>query len=153
MADTELLPREAELLITRAKDAAQSCHRPLQYPTDNDRIARVLLDLAEAITAWNRRSPVAEGGGWRTIDSAPKDGVCDFWLDWADDCAMLNKPLTADNPNRWFRGRLGCWGSLYKATHWRPLPSPPVPSQEGASDTGEQVRSEAQPNERTPTPR
>lgn len=64
---------------------------------------------------------------WRPIESAPKDEVCDFWLDWADDVAPLNPPLGESlwSGERWFRGKYNCWSSVYKATHWSPLPPPP----------------------------
>lgn len=71
----------------------------------------------------------AEGEGWRTIDSAPRDGtvvltVCmdaqrprvnaAWWRDgwWRSFRPTLDKFQT-ENPFRWF------------PTHWRPLPSPP----------------------------
>lgn len=69
---------------------------------------------------------------WLPIESAPQAEVCDFWLEWADDIAAHDgqKPLgQADWANEQrFRGHLGCWSSVYKATHWMPLPAaPPYP--------------------------
>jgi hypothetical protein len=64
-------------------------------------------------------------GGWQPIETLPHpNSKAMFWLDWADDCAALN-PGHPHYDVRLFVGMNGCWSSLYKATHWQPLPAPP----------------------------
>lgn len=70
---------------------------------------------------------------WRDAETDPIPTVAKamFWLDWADDVAPLNlNPLSDDE--RLFIGYPRCWSSIYKATHWRPLPLSPY--HEGLSD-------------------
>ena len=97
---------------------------------------------AEAIAAWNRRA-LRQGGGWRPIESAPKDGtrVVLFWPEgslyssdhqehgrWDDDCY-------AKKPQPYWTGERPHCRSAYRRsppTHWQPLPpSPPSPAKEG----------------------
>jgi hypothetical protein len=58
-----------------------------------------------------------DGEDWRTRI---------FWLDWADDCVALNPPMEHEDMNRLFIGKRRNWASIYKATHWMPLPAPPT---------------------------
>ena len=59
-----------------------------------------------------------EPEGWRPIESAPMNEPAEF-------CPPLRN-CYGEMEQR-FRGKFGCWSSLYKATHWRPLPKPPEP--------------------------
>lgn len=63
--------------------------------------------------------------GWQTMESAPRDETCLFWLDWADDCKHLNPPLT-DPDLAIFVGKRGHWASIYKGVYWQP--KPPLPA-------------------------
>lgn len=108
--------------------------------------------LDEAIAKWNRRSPVAEGGGWRTITDADvgktmlvtnnikaRDAFGEMshkWITWiqaASDPDTTGKYVGYDCGDR----------LIHNLTHCAPIPAP---SQEGASDTGE--GSEPPPNPR-----
>jgi hypothetical protein len=86
-----------------------------------DIIWRLRHDLDEA-RALKQEGGCPGDGGWRGIASAPKDRECDFWLEWADDVASINPSLKYHH----HRGRYGTWSSVFKATHWQPLPSPPA---------------------------
>lgn len=65
--------------------------------------------------------------GWRPIETAPRDEICDFWIEWADGCGP-GRPLgeTPYAHRQRFRGKFGGWSSVEKATHWMPLPEPPA---------------------------
>lgn len=81
----------------------------------------------EAADAWNSRfdhAPTAQQ--WQSIETAPDNERLDFYLDWADDCARLNPAMGPNDPFRFHRGFKKTWGSIYKATHWRPMPEPPA---------------------------
>lgn len=68
--------------------------------------------------------------GWRTIESAPKDGVCVLlwgeglatipvigsWMGWLDN-------LDGNEKEGWREE--GSYDILYGASHWMPLPEPP----------------------------
>jgi hypothetical protein len=62
--------------------------------------------------------------GWQPIATAPKTGRALFYLEWADDVRPLNEPLPVD-VERVELTTFGGWSSVFKATHWQPLPSPP----------------------------
>jgi hypothetical protein len=71
---------------------------------------------------------------WQPIETAPESQPCLFWLDWADDVIEPNRSPT----ERLFMGKRRCWTSIYKATHWMPLPPSPTPEdREGASTSTE----------------
>lgn len=115
--------------ITAAEEIAQtvndvelnSARLNSQYPDKpQEGGKRALLKIAAIIDRHMQSQ-------WQPIESAPKDIVCDFWLEWADDTAPLNPPLGSSQwkHDQLFRGKFGTWGSVYKATHWQPLPEGP----------------------------
>ena len=67
---------------------------------------------------------------WQPIETAPKDGDALFWVvpKTADETYLdsNNKPIVTNHEPYLHMGRRGSWSSLSKATHWRPLPAPPV---------------------------
>lgn len=63
-----------------------------------------------------------EPSPWQKIGEAPPARAI-FWLEWADDCAPLNPPMA--EIDHVFLGWHRCWSSVFKATHWQPLPPPP----------------------------
>ncbi len=140
LADGKMAWSENAVEIKALRDAAAALRSPTDVAPARERLAQECADAAENLspsrTYWVSllldrvaaalRSPA---DGWRTIESAPKDGRADFWLEWSDDCAPLNdKPL---GQSTWayeqlFRGKFGCWPGYCKATRWMPLPSPPA---------------------------
>lgn len=69
-------------------------------------------------------------GGWQDISSAPKDGGNYlFWLVKADHFIHDSIFIRKINP-RIFMGEKGSWSSIYQATHWQPLPKPPIAGEE-----------------------
>lgn len=78
---------------------------------------------------------------WQPIETAPKDEDVDFWIvpltpeeSFVDSSG--NSIFSAGPPRR-HTGRLRSWGSLYKATHWMPLPQPPAPPASAPPETTE----------------
>lgn len=77
---------------------------------------------------------------WWPIDDpehpAPRDGtIVQWWLTWADDYLGDHG---ADDISHWLSsqipiaiGRYGTWPSFAKATHYRPLPAPPLSGRKG----------------------
>lgn len=89
--------------------------------------ARAALARYRAIAAWNRR---ATPSGWRTMESAPKDGTPAMLFTPAGEDINCKGGLiwvsggwgkAAINPESW-RGE----SSHGTPTHWRPLPPPPA---------------------------
>ncbi len=79
---------------------------------------------AEAIAAWNRRAE--QDDGWQPIETAPKNAKVMFWTEWADDIGTVEWRKLHPHPlEPVFIGEHGTWSSILKATHWRPLPTPP----------------------------
>lgn len=96
-----------------------------QYPE----LAVPLVRLSDAQAAIHAAAPLASSpyaGGWRTIDSAPKDS------DKSTPFLVLRRGIVVQVS--WFEGRLypdareSCVDyadGITDATHWMPLPSPP----------------------------
>lgn len=148
MAETELLPcpfcgHEAVTYRDSDGDWEAFCNNDLELCSGN--VASRFPTEAQAIAAWNRRiPPPSEGGGegWRTIDSAPKDGTP----------VLVPYPIfkrgnNTDVPDEyevmivywkgvgWDRG----WWMLHEEpTHWQPLPSPPAPASPSKREEGEE---------------
>ena len=83
-----------------------------------------------ALSAY-KEGRAAHPGGWRPIETAPKDGsVLLLWdgeaqdMGWMSNChiGFWSEPI--DAPGDWIDG-MGRREEFYP-THWRPLPSPPV---------------------------
>jgi hypothetical protein len=60
---------------------------------------------------------------WQPIETAAPDQVGLFWLDWAPGCGG-NYGMAQSNHIHY--GKRGGWSSLFRATHWMPLPEPPA---------------------------
>ena len=81
-------------------------------------------DEAEAIADRQAREEARDGGGWRTIDSAPRE--------WVDVLLFVPK-LRCDHRKvceGWYDENKGEWRSAafgrVRPTHWRPLPAAPA---------------------------
>lgn len=61
-------------------------------------------------------------GGWRTIESAPKDGA--HFLGWHE-LYYANRPVIG----HWDGGKFNFSGRV-EPTHWQPLPTPPADGEE-----------------------
>ena len=66
---------------------------------------------------------------WQPIETAPRGPECLFLIapkseeeTWAD---TSGRPITAHGEPHIVMGPYGQWGSLWKATHWMPLPRAP----------------------------
>lgn len=99
----------------------------------------------DAIAAWNRRhapAAIERADGWRTIDSAPKDGTAvlvmrDIWPGTASGRAEKCNGHNTCVAEWWAggestEGRWVCYMDMVQdpdcpiePTHWRPLPPPP----------------------------
>jgi hypothetical protein len=90
---------------------------------DCDQARPFAADLRAILSALDGLGRGDEPGGWQGIESAPRDEPAEFWLEWKDEMAAQNPPLRDcyGEMEQRFRGKFGCWSSLYKATHWRPL--------------------------------
>jgi hypothetical protein len=80
------------------------------------------LTYVQVRDAWNRRAAVRslQGGGWRPIETAPKDGA--VVLFYAPTPHFGNPYVMAradDRLSEW-------WVHYGYATHWQPLPTPPT---------------------------
>ena len=78
---------------------------------------------------------------WQPIETAPRGPACLFWVvpksaeeTWTDTSGW---PITARGEPYIVMGPYGDWDSLWKATHWMPLPQAP-----------ERASAAQQPNER-----
>ena len=67
---------------------------------------------------------------WHPIETAPRGPACLFWVvpksaeeTWTDTSGW---PVTARGEPYIVMGPYGDWGSLWKATHWMPLPRAPI---------------------------
>lgn len=80
------------------------------------------------------------GQEWQTIDSAPKDGTRVLLLDKHGEITIgwweTGREFSgSDHYNDWSSGAISAGGydagfdRVYYVTHWRPLPSPPVPAE------------------------
>lgn len=80
--------------------------------------------------------PLPPAGGWRDIAELPNEirthkVAAMFWIDWNDECAPLNPPMSNDPRVRIAIGLYECcWSSVNKATAWQPLPAPPASDKE-----------------------
>ena len=84
-------------------------------------IARLTAALAQA-----RRE-----ARWKPIATAPQDPDLFFWVrprteDEHRFTDTSGNPIIAHSQPRLHRGRIGSWGALEIATHWRPLPPAPA---------------------------
>jgi len=75
-----------------------------------------LIDFANAIT-----------GTWMPIDTAPRDERVLLWNGTGTYCGHWAKSIETDD-EAWIIAEFGNEGDqlLIKATHWMPLPAPPV---------------------------
>lgn len=64
---------------------------------------------------------------WQPIESAPDDQIALFWV---EPIAMAADSMFLNMKPQIFWGRNRCWSSLLRATHWMPLPAPPVKEDE-----------------------
>jgi hypothetical protein len=70
-----------------------------------------------------------EAAEWQPIETAPRGPACLFLIvpkseeeTWTD---SSERPITAHGEPYIVMGPYGQWGSLWKATHWMPLPQAP----------------------------
>ena len=82
---------------------------------------------AEAIAAWNTRK---SDDGWRTMESAPKDGVPFLaWIDFEGGCPDMHAIVSWNGENEtWHYNGAYAYGGCregFFVKNWRPLPSPP----------------------------
>jgi hypothetical protein len=103
-----------------------------QFPSEED--AALIVAMRNALPELIRLARIgmkAEGSGWKTIDSAPKDGTeIDLW-------AKFEKSGWRREPAAHWNAILGDWqlgdynASDYmvrpEITHWMPLPASPEP--------------------------
>ncbi len=120
---------------------------------------QLLVDVAQLLDGWHqdgtawtewdesvrkRVSLTLESGArepreepWQPIETPrpDKDGVFFWWVvalpseeSYRD---TSGKPITADHKPYLHKGKFGTWGSCSKATHWMPLPAPPVATLKG----------------------
>lgn len=99
----------------------------LPYRLGDRDVGGGLVREAPAVSADGGGAPIPDPGGWRGIESAPKDGtaVLTFGCLHEDGLFMGERAgvqLSRFGEHGWFSGE---WGS-HKPTHWRPLPDPPV---------------------------
>lgn len=86
-----------------------------------------------AMIAASQQSPIS-GEGWQDISTAPDQGPIMVWD--ADNDEPVIAPLRGQENSWWLEN----YEVLIRATHWRPLPAPPVPSVSGPEDQGSSLR-------------
>src|SRR5574343_962534 len=84
----------------------------------------------QIVTRYIRSTPQLEEArvGWRTIDSAPRDGTT-IWGFWKNEYGDFQGPIhfgycAYSNSDKWCFGEDGD-GMNPAPTHWMPLPKPP----------------------------
>ena len=88
------------------------------------------LHLLWAASASSSTAPQKQD--WQPIETAPRHQRCFFWVvpKSEHECPTntSGRPITAvgHEPHR-IEGEWGWWGSLWKPTHWMPLPDAPAP--------------------------
>jgi hypothetical protein len=131
LAQTELAQAKAGAFL-EAKKAAQD-YEQMGYEEFVD--AYGCGDISDAIhRLWfdvNEKLQVGAVDRWQSIETAPKDSIALYWLEWAKGCGG-GQPISQSE--RVFKGKQGGWCSLYKATHWQPLPEPPIPATAAATN-------------------
>ena len=113
-------------------------------------IERIGRDRASAIEAWNRRAALSKPSteqGWRTIESAPRDGT--MFLCWVraerygetdegqqyqHDESQVDfcwwRTLAESPDGGYFDPACGQIGDRQFVSHWMPLPPPPIETRE-----------------------
>lgn len=112
-------------LISNLKDLARWL-RGVQDAPFNASNVEAAIERLQSLSDQNRLT-----GGWRDIESAPKDGSAVLvWSNGDPSIASFDGQWTAlvdgvavteTTPNTGLR-----WWTVYP-THWQPLPSPPLP--------------------------
>ena len=104
----------AEGLRAKSAIAAELAHRDLMIDTLRAEVERLTREAAE----------------WQPIETAPRGPACLFLIvpkseeeTWTD---SSERPITAHGEPYIVMGPYGQWGSLWKATHWMPLPRAPA---------------------------
>ena len=115
-------------LITRLladADAWDPPDAPGAPPHDGPETAQLEREAAAEIERLTRQ--VTE---WHPIETAPRGPACLFWVvpksaeeTWTDTSGW---PVTARGEPYIVMGPYGDWDSLWKATHWMPLPRAPI---------------------------
>lgn len=130
MAETELLQSQLQAAVDLTE----------RLEIDHDDAVTIARALNGAIGFIRRSLPLPDPaeGRWRSIDSAPKDGT--HFMGWSAERGVTEAVYDGDFEDN---GE-PCWmdyhaDDAFRPTYWQPLPSPPVPSQEGASETEEQT--------------
>lgn len=119
-------------LSERLRDLADEGELIHLYPHDllcrRLREAATILDRLQSLSDQNRLT-----GGWRDIESAPKDRKVDLWVEWpAPERSSVRCPGSywVEEQQDWMLDR-GCMTHQYVCrptpTHWREAPSPPLP--------------------------
>ena len=81
---------------------------------------------------FSQQTPDLPEGGWRPIESAPRDGTVimlsrPFWT-----VPFVGRWTTSKHGEGWHDDNVDEGPLLSPMTHWQPLPPPPTVSREGA---------------------
>lgn len=128
MADT---PTREELADRICRDVADLPDRtspddqPEMMLVTGDELHGIVMNALEAVTL----PPVAAGGGWRPIETAPKDGETFLNLWCPRDRSIWHAKWQGEG---WYGvDEYGLtrdsFATTDEITHWQPLPSPPHP--------------------------
>lgn len=129
---------------------AAEFRRSMDHDTVMDWAVDAVSSLKEAADELSRLQSLSDQnrltGGWRDIESAPKDGSyivawgkpCSSadegpwvtrWQDYGEGSIALERWKSGDGPKGtfWHSEPVNNWTNGWKPTHWQPLPSPPLP--------------------------
>lgn len=111
MSDAERMRRALEEIANQAGD-----------PYEEDNRNREILRVIEAMATTALSSASAPGEGWRPISTAPRDGL---------HILIATRSFIGGVVQAYFDPGDGCFrdfeGDTYEdATHWQPLPAPPL---------------------------
>ena len=124
-------PTSNELIEQIRRAHASACPKPTENPAWTNCHVDCGILLAELD---RQRAEVErltrEAAEWQPIETAPRGPACLFLIvpkseeeTWAD---TSGRPITAHGEPYIVMGPYGQWGSLWKATHWMPLPRAPA---------------------------
>lgn len=139
-ASCEAYDKEWLATELHSKATAAAIRTYIESATPPD-VAGLVAELENSAAQLPKKAPAAilyrqaatalrlsAGGGWRTIDSAPKDGQSFMvYVAESDMGPHCFAPVSRDTGGDWWDDSTGdCIEPIKGATHWQPLPASPT---------------------------